>query len=285
MENNNTNYNNNEETSKVSTYVTNYSNPIGTSDATAIKVDFWSDLVVITFAKELSDKSPTKRWDWKNGLKKYIRKEKCIMFSNLIKEYMLPVLNSHDGKTSELNFKALSNGEHITSVGVPINSTDMINFNLLDENNKLSPRLELHINLDGESMIPDFTETYIFNKSNEILNYNNKTGKFDTKVTYTEIYDFLTVLTSFVESDTKAFVHAARQVDNAYKNMTQDKLNKLGTALNIDLETKPTYGTGSAKKGDVFNKNKDYNANKEVTTSDDLSKALDDNLSDEDLPF
>lgn len=243
----------------------------------ALNVVYWDDNIRIEFCPELpkSQQTENRRYDYEQTVLTSITRPKANELYNQYINILKPALK--EGRDVKVSVPVA--GVHQLQIGTGV-GTDGVP----------SPFIRFIKNISAETLIAEAANIveYTFNRGEYILDYDPTTGKFSERVfTYNEFDMFMEDLKSFTTAGSNAYVHTHRVVERYAKDTTDNKLNKIGEKLGLDLSYKPKYGNnGGGGQGSIFdNRPANITPPQGQTTISDMG-ALDAALGiDEDHPF
>ena len=250
----------------VETRVQRLTNPRQATPA-ALEVIAYDNSIKLSFAPELpaNQQTPDRRYDYEHTVITMVYRHKANELYNAYKAVIVPAIK--EGRAERISVP-------IANVHQLMIDTDP------DENGTPRPKVRLIRNIDPVTLIADGANViqYEFNTGEYILGYDEVTGNFKERViTYNELELFMRDLNSMVEASSNQYVHTDRCVNRYWKDMQDDKLNKIGGALNLDLAYKPR-----AVQGSIFSSkpsNESPSNSQTITSLDQLENQLGD------LPF
>lgn len=209
-----------------------------------LEVTYWNDMVKLGFTPELPEtkRTETRRYDYDNQWITCISRQKCNELYRLYEEIIMPAISSKEQKR----------------VSIPIAGVNLLSIDTgveLYNDGAVHPYIELTKNIDPETLKSDTSIMYEFSHGEYILDHNPQSGEFAERViTENECDLFMKDLIAFREASTKAFVHAARCVDRAYKDNINNSLKKIGEKVGADLSFANTYNREGMGHGSIFDK-------------------------------
>lgn len=226
----------------VSTTNTNLRN--GKADIpSALNVVYWDDGIKLEFCPELpkDQQTESRRYDYEHTVMTTLSRPKCNELYNLYEEKLKPAIV--EGKNIAVsvpiaNVHQLQIGTGVGADGVP------------------APFIRFIKNISPETLTAEEHEIvkYVFNRGEYVLDYDPTTGKYTDRVfTYNEFDLFMKDMKSFITAGSNAYVHTHRVVERYSKETTDNKLNKIGEKLGLDLAYRPRYGAnGGGGQGSIF---------------------------------
>lgn len=243
----------------------------------ALNVVYWDDGIKLEFCPELpkAQQTETRRYDYEHSIMTVLTRSKCNELYDRYVEVLIPAIK--EGRDAAIsvpiaNVHQLQIGTGVGTDGVP------------------NPFVRLIKNIDDNTLTAKHEDIikYTFNRGEYILNYDPVTGTFSERVlTYNEFALFMKDMKSFIAAGSNAYVHTHRVVERYHKDTMDNKLNKIGEKLGIDLSYKHKYGSnGHGGQGSIFdNKPANIAPPQGQTTISDMG-ALDAALGiDDDVPF
>lgn len=199
---------------------------------------FWDDMMKLQFCQQLPEgqRTETRQFDRENGIVTCISRDKCNELANLYNKIIRPRL---DDTTSP---------KEPFSVSVPIADINQLALGIsVDENGEYQTYLELIKNIDPATLKSNNIIRFEFPKGEYIVNYVPTDGTFAERViTHNGIDVFAHDLADFRTASSKAFIHAARCVDRAYKDMVYGGIVAIGEKVGANIQTN---GTGNSHYG------------------------------------
>lgn len=266
-----------------------------TSDKSAqtpilLLTSFQNDMLKLTFCNELpaNQQTENKRFDRQNPTVTYIVRDKCFTLAEAFDETIRPQLPK------------IKTGEALPdAVSVPVGGVNQVGIKLgKNEQGEFYTALFLSKGIDPDTLKCDNTIEFVFPKGEFIAGYKPEEGTFGTReIRETGVEVFVDDLKKFVAASSKAYVHAARCVDKAYKDMMYDNIVSIGTKVGAPM--KQNSGTGNSFTGNRASNPFDRAGNQSpmastTMTLDELEQSISGGVSegfmnipdgDEELPF
>lgn len=210
----------------------------------ALEVSYWNDGVRLAFSPELpeSRRTETRRYDYDNQTITVITRQKCNELAEQYEEILKPAIKRKEQKR----------------ISIPIADVNLLSIDTgvtLYQDGNVHPFLELTKNINPETLIGSTSIMYEFNSGEYIIDHDPKTGNFAERiVTENELDLFMKDLSSFREASSKTYIHAARCVDNAFKNSITSSLKKIGERVGADMSFMGSYSRDGMGHGSIFDK-------------------------------
>ena len=208
----------------------------------AMEVSYWDDMVKLAFSPELpeSKRTETRRYDYDNQWITCMTRMKCNELYKAYEDEIIP---------------ALKNKEQCR-VSVPVAEVNQIAIDTgvsLYDDGECHPFIELVKNIDPNTRISSTTIMYEFYPGEYISNHNPATGDFGERIiTHNELSVFMSDLIAFRNASSKAYIHAARCVDRAYKDNINTSLQKIGEKVGADISFRANYRRDGVGHGSIF---------------------------------
>lgn len=261
------NNNNNRERQTVSTRGYHAVN-IEASTPMAFDWDYQDDMMKLVFSPELpeSERTESRRFDYKNQWITCIKRSKCKDLYDHIKELVLPA-----AKEKKDMF-----------VSVPVANVNQFGFGVrFNDKGECTPYVKLIRNIDPSTLTSSNEIEYEFKRGEVIVNYDNSTGKFEERsLKHVEMALFLNDLECFIMASSKAFNHANRVVDKTYKDQVTGLIKAVGNKVGADM---PVYGSAQ-RAGARYGNTPLFDNNAPQAPMDTITSVKDLDLDDE-LPF
>lgn len=236
---------------------------------------FWDDMVKMQFCQQLPEgqRTENRQFDRENAILTCVSREKCNELANLYKTHIKPRLDD------------ITSPKEPLSVSVPIANVNQLALGIdVDSNGEYITYLELIKNIDPQTLVSNNIIRFEFPKGEYIINYDPSSGSFAERViTHNGIDVFAHDLEDFRSASSKAYVHAARCVDRAYKDILYGGIVTIGEKVGANMQTN---GTGNSRygrlpftnQGSIFEQgggnNSPMNNPSNVMSLDDLDAAL-----------
>ena len=193
---------------------------------TAMKVSFYDDFLRIGFVPPLPENSrgENRYFDYNNEIVTNISRKNCNLLVNMYHEHILPAI-----KEGRQVFKSIEVGTNKNHIGLSSGVS-------LGDDGKAHPYLVLIRSIDPASKTSNDVILYEFEKAIVHTDYNPITGEDITiEEVDNELDMFIKDLDTFRAASSKAYVHAARVVDDAYKSMISGILKDTATKAGVDI--------------------------------------------------
>ncbi|MCM1218674.1 MAG: hypothetical protein NC548_29655 [Lachnospiraceae bacterium] len=233
----------------------------------ALEIGFSDDLITLTFTPPLPDQERVKGqklFDYKNQIRSGMSRIKAHELYVAYNSFIVPALREGQGKFVGVR---LASGKHVIGVDTGVD---------LFKDGNTHPCLILIRNVkeDGKS---DDVLVYEFNKTELLVDYNPSTGVTkETKVLDSEFDLFMQDLESARDGSSKAYIHAARQVDNRYKTLLTDYLKgiaqKVGAPIPSSNGNSYNGGSNPYRGANIFDTGEGATGDDEGLPFDDMPK-------------
>lgn len=233
----------------------------------ALELSFNDDMVRVAFTPPLpeSERGEKRYFDYQHSVMTALSRVKIQELLTKYQEVFLPKLLAGESK----------------SISVPVGNVNQFGistgYNLFGDG-ECYPYAFLIRGISPETLTSADVIMYVFRKSESLEDYDPKTGEYGSRnIGHAEFYMFIDDLKEFKVASSKAYVHAARCVDRAYKDMISNNLQKLMEHAGIEIPK--SDGTNrNVRYGSIFGgspKNDAVPANTSTYTSfEDLANAL-----------
>lgn len=234
-----------------------------TSNSAAIKAaacewSFQGEMLKIIITPELPEHEQTerRRYDYDHSWITCISRLKCMDLYNQMKLTVLPSMQAKEN----------------IFVSVPVAEVNQFGFGAFFDDKGCHGYLKLIRNINPTDLTSNDEIVYEFRKGEIIVNYDNKSGKFDDRqLNETEMLLFISDLDNFIRASSKAYNHANRVVDKTYKDMVVSNIRAVGTKVGAEL---PSYNSAQ-RSGARFGQTSLFNNNSAQAPSDTIM-SLDD---------
>ena len=232
----------------------------------ALDITYYDDMVRVQFAPELPANKQTenRRYDYENSVMTALTRAKCNELCNAYENVIRPaIINCEDASVS------------ITLAGVNV---FQIGTGVVD--GAPHPYLCFCKDINPNTLVSpkDKRLKYEFNTGEYILGYNPETGEFKERViTCNEIDLFFHDMKNIRDASSNAYVHTDRVVNRYTKDTLDNKINRIGEKMGLDLSTKSRYSKGNGGRGSIFDTASsvtDQNSNATTITSIDDIDAM-----------
>lgn len=203
----------------------------------ALEIGYSDDLITLTFTPPLPDQERVKGqklFDYKNQIKSGMSRLKAHELYIAYNQYIKPALEKTEGKFAGIR---IASGKHVIGIDTGVD---------LFKDGTAHPCLILIRNVSEAGTSTDVI-VYEFNRSEVLLDYNPSTGKIsETALIDAEFDAFMEDLESARDASSKAYIHAARQVDNRHKSILTKYLDAIAKKVGAPVPTGNNYGGGSS---------------------------------------
>lgn len=233
----------------------------------ALEVTFSDDMIRLTFTPPLPEaKRGEKRFfDYDNQVYTALARVKVQELLNRYEEIIVPALEAKVNKTISVPVGTVNQFGIGTGVG-------------LVDDDEVHPYVFLIRDIDSETLTSNNVIAYVFGESESLEDYEPKTGEYKVrKVGHAEFDLFISDLREFKAASSKSYVHAARCVDRAYKDMISGNIEKLMEHSGIEIPREGGRGNRNTNYGSIFSGGPKSSTPAETTSYsnfDDLAEAL-----------
>lgn len=193
---------------------------------TAMKIMFYNDMLRLSFIPPLPEdrRGDNKYFDYGNEIITNISRKNCNLLLKMYEESIKPAID--EGKQI---FKSVEIGENKNHIGLSSGVS-------LGQDGKAHPYLILIRSIDPNTKTSNDVILYEFEKATVYTDYNPITGEHATvEEVNNELDMFIKDLDTFRAASSKAYVHAARVVDDAYKTMMSGLAKDTATKVGVDI--------------------------------------------------
>lgn len=205
-------------------------------------VAYQNDMVKISMCGELpaSQQTESRRFDRKNPIITCISREKCHALVEAYEKEIEPMLEGKQPMDEQSVSITVAN---VNQIALAVAKT---------KDGDWQTELRLIKGIDPETLICHNVTRFVFPKGEYIVGYKPDTGEFTERViNHNGIKIFVDDMKTFQRAASKAYVHAARCVDKAYKDMVFDAIVQIGNKVGAEIKQ---YGsTGAAHYGNAQN--------------------------------
>lgn len=232
--------------------------------ATAFEWQYQGDMLKLIFTGELpKDKQTEKRrYDYDNSWITCVARAKCLDLAKQIKERL---------------FKSLEENKECF-VSVPVAEVNQVGIGLkFNKDGVPFFYAKLIRNISPETLTTSDEIIYEFRKGEVIVDYDNSTGKFgEREITNNEFLLFLNDMDAFVMATSKAFNHANRVVDKAYKDMISGDIRAIGKKVGAEVSQPYSSSRAGASYGQasLFDNNAETAPTNTINSLDELGAEL-----------
>lgn len=240
-------YNNNERKNYSPSIISGYrfSNPESTIDKTSLSFTLWNRMLKISIAPKKETEGDTIAFDHDNAGAVYLSHTKALI---LYKEIM--------------NFLDLyqKGSPTPTNCGVSSGSNGLIYICNGNEFSADGPCLVIRkIDEDG-NCISTFVYEFRRNTHSSVINYEEKTKKFDTnKYELIEIEQVANMLMSYVDAMTLSIAYSVQEVNKYDNSRINTKLKVIGEKLGVDFNKQSNSDNRRSSNNSYFNNAKPAN--------------------------
>lgn len=255
--------NNNEEKRDVNTRGFRTTN--GKSDpASAFEWQYQGEMLKLIFTDELpKDKQTEKRrYDYDNSWITCVTRVKCLDLVRQMRERLFKAVEEKKDCFVSVTVAEVNQ----FGVGVRFNKDGVENF-----------YAKLIRNISPETLVTTDEMSYEFKKGEVIVDYDNTTGKFGKReITNSEFLLFLNDMDAFVVATSKAFNHANRSVDKAYKDMISGDIRAIGKKVGAEVSQPYSATRAGASYGQtsLFDNGADSAPTSTINSLDELDAQL-----------
>lgn len=215
-------YNNNEKKNYSPTVTSGYrfSNAESNIDKTCLSFAYWNKLLKVSIAPKKETEDGSISYDYDNAGAVYLSHTKALILYNEINKFL----------------EEFRQGKAPANVGVSSGSEGLIYICNGEEFNADGPCLVIRkIDENGKC-----TSTYVYefrrNIHSSIINYTEKTGKFESRVyDQLEIEQFANLLKSYYESMTMAVAYSIQEANKYDTSRVNTKLKIIGEKLGVEF--------------------------------------------------
>lgn len=263
---------NNGEKKSVNTRSVTLANTKSIMTPVLMETSFWDDMLKVVFYPELpeSQRTENRRFDRENGTITCISRDKCNELVNIYKDEIKPKMKDTESPKEDI------------FLSVPVADINQIGIGLkVGEDGEYHGYISLIKGIDPDTLISNNVIDFEFPRGEYIVNYNPKDGSFgERRVTNNGMDVFCHDLNEFRRASGKAYVHAARCVDRAYKDMVYGGIVAIGEKVGANVQ--PMGGTGNSRygrtgsQGSLFDRDGGASSPMNIPTMslDDLEKSL-----------
>lgn len=211
-----------------------------------VATSFWNDMLKLVFYGQLPENQRTEKrqFDMENGMITCVSREKCNELANQYNKKIKPLLEDIDSPKKPY------------SVSVPIAGVNqlMLGISVTPEGEYRS-YLELIKDINPETLKSNHRYHFEFPMGEYIVDYNPEEGTFRERcLTQNGIDVFCKDLADFRSASSKAYIHAARCVDKAYKDMLHGGIVAIAEKVGASIPSPQGYGNSRYGKpqGSIF---------------------------------
>lgn len=189
----------------------------------ALEIKYSDDMLSLIFTPPLPEQERIqgqRLFDYNNQIWSGMSRPKAMELYDLYNEVIKPAIDNNEAKFAGIK---LFSGKNVIGFDTGLN---------LFKDGTIHPCLVLIRNLDDDNKSTDVL-VYEFNRSESVIDYNPTTGESKNLTTHAELNMFINDLRSYCEAGSKAYIHAARQVDEYYKNVVLDYLKALSSKVGV----------------------------------------------------
>lgn len=232
----------------------------------ALDITYFDDMVRIQFAPELpaGKQTENRRYDYENSVMTALTRAKCNELCNAYNTVIRPAIENCEDATVS-----------VTLAGVNV---FLIGTGVVD--GTPHPYICFCKDINPNTLIAPKEKRlkYEFNTGEYILGYNPETGEFKERViTCNEIDLFFHDMDSIRSASSNAYVHTERVVNRYTRDTLDNKINRIGEKMGLDLSTRTRYSKGGGGRGSIFdtmNSTSDQTSNATTITSIDDIDAM-----------
>lgn len=203
----------------------------------ALELGYSDDLITLTFTPPLPDQERVKGqklFDYKNQIKSGMSRLKAHELYMAYEKIIKPALEKNEGKFVGIK---IASGKHVIGIDTGVD---------LFKDGTPHPCFILIRNI-SDSMTSSDVIVYEFNRSEMLIDYNPSSGTVkETALLDAEFDTFMQDLESARDASSKAYIHAARQVDNRHKSTLVEYLKGIATKVGAPIPAGNTYSGGSS---------------------------------------
>lgn len=258
----------NDNKKSINTRSVSMANSRSVTEPLLVLTSFWDDMLKLVFYNRLPEnqRSENRQFDMEHGTITCISREKCNELANLYEDEIKPRL-----KNTEAEKKPYS-------VSVPIANVNQLAIGIsVTEEGEYRTYLELIKDIDPDTLTSKRVFHFEFPMGEYIVGYNPENGSFKERcLTHNGVDVFCKDLGDFRSASSKAYVHAARCVDKAYKDMIHGGIVAIAEKVGASI---PTQGIGNSRygkpQGSIFDQsNNAPNMNIPTMSLDELESEL-----------
>lgn len=238
-------------------------------DPSTISFNFWNDMLSVRINPALpsEQQSNTKVYDYDKTVSTALNVPKAQLLLDRIVKYVVPAIEANEDKTVGISV----GGDSLFCVGTGKGMTG-----------EIRPYVAIHKSLNQDTMKPEMSIYYEFNKEEAIDDYNAETGKYSFHAgLHAEFTTFVSILRAFVSAMTMANAHADRHANMYFNDKLMKTLNSIAEKLGVSVQNSYNGGTSYSRSSISFNNSKSDNYSETVADTMNISdiNAIDDFLS------
>lgn len=203
-----------------------------------LETSFWDDMLKLVFYPELpeSQRTENRRFDRDHGTLTCLSRDKCNELANVYRDEIKPKLDDKTSPKEDAFYSVTVAGVNQVGIGIKVG-----------EDGEYHGYISLIKDIDPDTLISNNVTEFEFPKGEYVVNYNPADGSFgERRITHNGIDVFCHDLEDFRRASGKAYIHAARCVDRAFKDMMYGGIVAIGEKVGAAIQT---AGVGNSKYG------------------------------------
>ena len=224
-------------------------------DPSAISFNFWDEFLAIRINPALpqAQQTNTKVYDYEKTVSTALSVSKMALLLNRVRTVIVPAITAGEDKTVGVSV----GGDSLICVGTGKALTG-----------EIRPYIAIHKSLNQETMKPEMSIYYEFNKDQSIDDYDAKTGKYNcVNGLNSEFLAFELILEASIYALTRAEAHADRLTNQWANDRQSNLLNSIAEKLGLSVQSNNNgYSSRNSISFNSNSNNSDYGMKNETET-------------------
>ena len=193
-------------------------------DPCAVSFSFWNDMLSIRMNPALPEnqQSNTRVYDYDKTVSTALSATKISLLLDRVTKIIVPAIEAGEDKTVGI----VVGGDSLVCVGTGKAMTG-----------EIRPYISIHKSLNQDTMKPEMSIYYEFNKEQSIDDYNAETGKYKcVEGLHAEFITFIAIMKASVAALTNAETHVQRYVNQYSTERSWKTMNSIAEKLGIPIQ-------------------------------------------------